>query len=251
MLDIIEKIHLGHFTYLPKKLQFTLKKIDELTLIYCGLGSSMFNIVFGELKESTFEKVMNIIDVFRGQPFAWWIPPSKKNPHLVNILLEIGFVKESHEEAMICDLKKFHGFNCLSDLSIEQVKNNSLLDDFISILEHYDSSAKIFYHQLTGDFETFSEKLFVGKVKNKPVSIGILYSGNSASGIFGLITQEENRYKGYGTYMMKHLLDFAKQQGSKYVTLSASNDSGYRIYERLGFKSLGAFECLEYKKSFV
>lgn len=31
------------------------------------------------------------------------------------------------------------------------------------------------------------------------------------------------------------------------LTLSASSDSGYHIYERLGFSKAGKFECFEYK----
>ena len=47
--------------------------------------------------------------------------------------------------------------------------------------------------------------------------------------------------------MMKYLMVEAKDNGAKYATLSASSDSGYKIYEALGFKSLGQFECFEWK----
>jgi hypothetical protein len=48
--------------------------------------------------------------------------------------------------------------------------------------------------------------------------------------------------------MMSYLLGYAKRSRSLNVTLSASSDSGYRIYERLGFKKVGEFECFEYKE---
>ena len=46
--------------------------------------------------------------------------------------------------------------------------------------------------------------------------------------------------------MMQYLLNLAKKNGKKYATLSASSDSGHRIYEKLGFKNIGEFECFEY-----
>jgi hypothetical protein len=42
-------------------------------------------------------------------------------------------------------------------------------------------------------------------------------------------------------------LKTAKENICEFVTLSASSDSGYRIYERLGFRKVREFECFEYK----
>ncbi|MCA4774280.1 hypothetical protein [Wolbachia endosymbiont of Mansonella perstans] len=42
--------------------------------------------------------------------------------------------------------------------------------------------------------------------------------------------------------MITHLMDIARKIGVRHATLSASSDSGYRIYERLGFHMFGQFE---------
>jgi ribosomal protein S18 acetylase RimI-like enzyme len=66
------------------------------------------------------------------------------------------------------------------------------------------------------------------------------------SRIFNLITSEDKRGKGYGTQMMDHLLTYTKNEYLSYATLLASSNSGYRIYQRLGFETLGQFECFEW-----
>lgn len=44
---------------------------------------------------------------------------------------------------------------------------------------------------------------------------------------------------------MKHLIKYAKELGYSYATLVASADAGFNIYKKLGFKTVGLFECYE------
>ncbi|MCB1213708.1 MAG: GNAT family N-acetyltransferase, partial [Chlamydiia bacterium] len=71
--------------------------------------------------------------------------------------------------------------------------------------------------------------------------------GNSG-GIFGLITAQSARNKGFGTDMMRFLFRALREQGCRYATLSASSDSGYRIYEGLGFTKIAEFVCFEWNQ---
>ncbi|NQY41985.1 MAG: GNAT family N-acetyltransferase [Legionellales bacterium] len=249
MLDLIEKMHLEHFEYLPNKLGFKVKKIGDVRIINCRLSTSMFNIAFGAFPNVSNSEILNMINVFKGQPFAWWIPPSKKNEHLTIQLNKFGFIKEANEEAMCCDLTVNELPSIKTHLSIFQVENNDLLASFISILKDYDSATEGFYNLLQDNFSNSQEKLFVGFIDDMPAVIGILYSSENISSIFSLITRENYRGKGYGSDMMKYLLKFAKDNNSTYVTLSSSSDSGFKIYKSLGFKQYGSFECFEYKGS--
>ncbi len=51
--------------------------------------------------------------------------------------------------------------------------------------------------------------------------------------------------------MMVFLMKFARDNGCNSVTLSASSDSGYRIYKRLGFSKAGKFESFDYKEDSI
>lgn len=249
-MDRIEKTALGHFKYLPEKLGFPVKSWQGLTIINCGLGSSMFNIVFGGLRSDSANLsslISEIIEQFKGEPFAWWIPQSEKSQELRKALLDSGFHIEAAEQAMICDLNFFSDSRLKTDIVIRQAATDAEIQDFIQIIEPYDASASRFYQKLPLSEIQLKEKLFIGYFDGKPATAGILFEGEGACGIFSILTKQEMRGKGFGTDMMRFLLDFAKAKGHHYATLSASSDSGFRIYERLGFKQVGAYECFEYR----
>lgn len=243
MKEGIESLTLAHFKYFPEILGFRTSNFKDLELINCGLGSSMFNIVFG----GTEVEVQEVIDSFNKQPFAWWIPPSAKSSSLNNLLKKNGFIVEANEEIMLCQLESFDANYHSNNSQILQVLTREHLHDFISVLLPYDETAKLFYNQLNTSDLKGKEKLFVGYVDNVPAVIAILFSDKNISGIFSLVTKEEYRGKGLGSNMMKFLMAFAKVNGSSYACLSSSSNSGYKIYQSLGFKVIGNYECFEYK----
>ncbi len=249
MLNRIEDTALKHFAFLPECVGFAPKENNGVTLINCGLGSSMFNIAFGGLqspKQNWPHDIQNVIQEFKGQPFAWWVPHSVYQAELGSELENMGLKIETTEHAMICELDSFHDTQQQTEVQFIRVKNKEKLQDFVSILEPYDPTAKTFYEKLTPSMLNQNENLFVGYYQKKPVVIGILFLNQDTAGIFSVLTSETERGKGYGSDLMKHLMSFAKDSGLKYASLSASSDSGYRIYERLGFKRIGQFECFEY-----
>lgn len=247
-LKIIEQNHLAHFAFLPRNLGFDVVESYRVMVINCGLETSMFNIAYGIPKDLDVPNlIQEIKQAFSEQPFAWWIPPSQHNPKLTRALLENGFIIETVEHAMICDLSGNFPHEQKTDLRIKQVIDRSLLEDFTKVLEPYDFAVRRFYEKMSTELFQSDEKLVVGYVNNKPVTIGILFIRRNSAGIFSLITNKEARGKGYGRDMMVFLMKIAKEKGCKSVTLSASSDSGYRIYERLGFCKIGEFECFEYK----
>lgn len=247
MLHKIEQNALGHFKYLPEIAGFSVTEDGGLTVINCGFGSSMFNIVVGGGDDVSDERIQSIISEFQGQPFAWWVSPQTRSKELSLKLLAHGFVIETTEYAMLCDLSHFNAASEPGSLRIEPVLTLSQLEYFIEALEPYDATARAFYEEMTLEMLAGKERLFVGYENNEPVIIGILYSHDDAAGIFSILTREDKRGRGYGTQMMTYLMNTAKQNGAKYATLSASSDAGYRIYERLGFKAFGEFDCFEWK----
>ena len=246
--QLIEKNHLEHFIYLPKKLNFEVCKKYDIDIINCGFGTSMFNIAYGLTDHVQFDVLIdNMKKIFKYQPFAWWVPQSQCNEKFTDTLLsDKSFSMETTEYSMICDLSNSPSLQRSTSLTIEMVTNQSLLNDFISVLEPYDLNVPGFYKRMTDEAFSSSEKLYVGFEAGRPVTIGILYTNGDRAGVFSLITSEASRGNGYGTDMMIYLLNFAKTNQFRFVTLSASSDAGYRIYERLGFVQIGQFECYEY-----
>ncbi len=239
----IEQNLVGHFKYLPRLLNCEVKLAHGATIINSGLNTSMFNIVCeADLKEESIE---DVIAEFKGQNFAFWLGPSSRPLNLAQILKEFGFVSETTEHAMMCDLSFLQGSSFAEELEIKLVDDERLLQDFISVLEPYDTSVRAFYERLTDLSISEKEQLFVGFKAGIPVVISILYYDGDVAGIYSLLTKEEARGNGYGSEMMRYLLTLAKEKGFAFTSLAASSDDGFRIYERLGFKALGIFECFE------
>lgn len=243
MKERIEQLTLEHFKYLPERLKFKTEKYQGLELINCGLGSSMFNIAFG----GGDIEIQKVIKHFNKQPFAWWIPPSAKSSSFSILLEKAEFVVQASEEIMLCDLKTFDHNYQSKDLRILPALTKEHLQDFISVLLPYDKSTELFYNQFDILDLKGKEKLFIGYEGKVPVVIAILFCDQEMTGIFSLITKEEHRGKGFGGNMMKFLMQFSKQNGAHYCFLSSSSDSGYKIYQSLGFRVIGNFECFEYK----
>jgi ribosomal protein S18 acetylase RimI-like enzyme len=249
---LIAEVAFRHFKYLPLLGKYNVTEINGLTIINCALGSSMFNIVCGQMDSGLVNldaELKKIISKFKDQPFAWWLPPAQYPAELIRAYESNGFIVEAPEHAMICDLDKLNLPIDNPKLSFEQVKTKEHIEHFLSVLEPYDSSARLFYESISIDTLQKQEQLFVCMHNNVAVTIGILYFHGNTAGIFSLITPEQFRGRGYGTSMMKYLMHKAKASGAKYVSLSASSDSGFRIYERLGFKVYGNFRCFEWNGS--
>jgi ribosomal protein S18 acetylase RimI-like enzyme len=283
-VEIVEKNTFGHFRYLPELLGFSVGHYDDITFINTGLYSSMFNIVcdthlekwanqqegnfdpyekvrenisicgeiyLGDLprrgQEFVEKKINQVINLFKDQPFAWWVGPSCDPPWLSETLSEMYFKKPTIEHAMLCELENFEA-KSLGALTVNQVLEKDQVEHFLQVLEPYDKAARPFFEKLENWMLDKQEKLFVGYENNTPVAIASLYLDidTKSAGVFNLITLEHKRGKGFATQMMHHLLEYAQKAKMKYATLYTASDSGYRIYERLGFKTLGKCMCFEW-----
>lgn len=250
-LKQIEANALAHFEYLPLKGGYDVAREGGFTLIRCGLGSSMFNIAYGGLDkgdaDSINAKIKSTIDYYAGEPFAWWVPESAKSPLLTELFLAQGFLVEADEHAMCLTLDSVSQVPFKSMLKVKHVQSKTQLNDFISVVEVYDPAVRPFYENLPQGALEGAEQLYIGYTKEgQPVCTAMLFVKDESAGIFGVITDARARGKGLGSAMMAYLLEEAKGQGLKMATLSASSDSGFRIYERLGFKRLGQFACFEW-----
>lgn len=173
---IIEQNHLGHFCILPKHLGFSINTVDEVIIINCNMPKSMFNIAYGspkKLKKTELLKtIKKIKQSFSGNPFAWWIPPSQKCLDIKQCLIDCKFSIESPEYPMILDLSNLNSIDTQSktNLKICSVKNHTDIEDFIIIIQPYDSYSQNFYKKLPQSLlenDFFIENLLSYNLNNK------------------------------------------------------------------------------------
>lgn len=86
-----------------------------------------------------------------------------------------------------------------------------------------------------------SRPLFaVLRINRMPVACGLGVLENNIFGIFDVITAPGQRKKGYGTQLVRGMLDWARQQQATYVYLQveAVNQDALGVYKTLGFNEL-------------
>lgn len=239
------------FTYMPEILGYKIKEDNSVRIINCNLKTSMFNIACNTkfTEHSLDDKIQYVISQYNGSPFAWWVGPTDTPSNLEDSILKAGFEKETDEYAMYCNLSDFQEFKLDENISIKQVKTRQELLDFIEIISFYDQHVGEFLDNELIISERVKAKnpMFVSYINKKPVGIGALHFNNGIAGIYDIITPETERGKGIGTNIMKFLMNYSYQHNIQDLCLSASSDSGFRIYERLGFRVVGTFGCYEWK----
>ena len=245
-----EKNSFSKFTYMPEILGYKIKEDNSVRIIDCQLNTSMFNIACNTkfAEHDLDDKIRYVINQYNGSPFAWWVGPTDSPNNLQDRILKAGLEKETDEYAMFCDLSNFQEFELDENISVKHVKTRQELLDFIETISLYDKHISEFLDNelIISDQVRTKNPMFVSYIDGKPVGIGALHFNNEIAGIYDIITPENLRGKGIGTNIMKFLMNYAYKQNVRNLCLSASSDSGFRIYERLGFRVVGTFGCYEW-----
>ena len=79
-------------------------------------------------------------------------------------------------------------------------------------------------------------KMLVGRVEGRPVAAAMGYRTDSAVGVFGVTTVASARRRGYGAALTRA----AMLTETGLPSVLAPSEEGERVYERLGFRSVGA-----------
>lgn len=251
MQQLISHNTLEHFLALPLRAGVVPQGIAGIAVIASKCGSSMFNIAYGTQEQPLSPELLSDLQqAFHGHPFAWWIPPNQRSSTLGKQLLSSGFRLEAPEQAMCCNLDDLQSSLLVpqTPLDIKKVSSAEQLEDFLSVLEPYDSYSRAFYESCPEGAFDDEEQLFVGYIAGIPATISVLYHNQSMSsiGIFCLITAESYQRRGYGSDIIRCLLRQGHELGCSYATLSASSTEGLQIYQRLGFEVFGSFDCFEW-----
>jgi N-acetylglutamate synthase len=73
-----------------------------------------------------------------------------------------------------------------------------------------------------------------------PVTCGLGVLENDIFGMFDIVTDPEQRNKGYGTQLVAAMLDWARQNGARHAYLQVvnTNQVAHHLYTKLGFHEL-------------
>jgi len=85
-------------------------------------------------------------------------------------------------------------------------------------------------------------RCYVGEVDGRPVTTGLGVTLGSRVGIFNIATLPEHRRRGYAAAITARAVKDGLDAGATWSFLQSS-ELGYKVYERLGFRTMEAWPC--------
>jgi GNAT superfamily N-acetyltransferase len=85
-------------------------------------------------------------------------------------------------------------------------------------------------------------RCYLGEVDGEPVTTGMGVTLGSSVAIFNIATLSPHRGRGYGAAITARVASEGPDAGAKWAWLQSS-PAGYRVYERLGFRTLERWDC--------
>lgn len=250
ILQAMEANMLMHMTYFPKHIpEIEILFEPDVTVVSSDLPDDTFNYVLSARfnENNVKERVKNVLNHYRTRniPFSWWVGEGDTPHTLQEELKAQGLSLMEDDIGMYLSLEGYNSNLNPSKLSIKRVLDEKGLRDFTKVfaeLGGYQNLYEDLYHkippELINDGTPF--EMYVGYLDGVPVLTGILVLHAGVGGIYYVMTVPSQRRKGFGTYMMKYLIQRTKEKGYHMVTLQASA-SGRGLYEKLGFRSLCRF----------
>lgn len=224
--------------------------LNDVVVADSGLADDTFNLI-ARARFSTNDvqtRVNEVIDlvVASGRPFSWWVAPTSTPSQLGEVLSACGLRPSETETAMFAVLGDIRPFRDIDGLSIVPVRTVEQLRDYAMLMARN-------WNPPAPAVDEFFEGVASGILNSKCRSrFAVAYLGESAvagaeihlhagvAGLYGVVTLEEYRRRGFGTAVTSFALQSVRESGVKYAVLQASSD-GSSVYRRMGFESIGVY----------
>jgi ribosomal protein S18 acetylase RimI-like enzyme len=222
----------------------------ELVIADSGLTSDTFNVICrARLSVSRApSQVAAALEHFRstGRPFSWWSGPADQPSSLRTFLAEQGLKHLETELTMSADLRVAPPESPAGGLEIRRVRTAGDLRALAGIVSQGSEEVARFYLDTSTSLlsRESPQRFYLGYLEGEPVCAAELALAAGVAGIYGVVTLERFRRRGFGTAMTRHAMMEARDSGCPTAILQATA-AGAGIYARLGFKAYG--EVREFK----
>ena len=201
--------------------------------------------------ERAAELIARFVEELRRRrlPGSWHLTPSMRPADLVAVLVDAGFLDGGEEPAMAAQLSTLVDV-APTDLAISAVEDADGMREYRHVLaggfgegqEEADWVATVFSR--IGYADAWSH--YVGRIGTTPVATASLLLTRPVGGIYFVCTAPEQRRKGYGAAITRHLMAEAASRGASHAVLGSS-PMGQRVYESLGFRTIFSYRLMEWE----
>lgn len=216
------------------------------------LSDDTFNLVC-RARFAAAEAPARVADVLAavaatGRPFSWWVGPTSRPADLDALLRAQGLAESETEEAMVADLAvaPWEQAGAGAALEVESVRTLAQLRDYAHLMaSNWDPPAPAvyeFFERAAAAIldEDCASRFLVGYLDGEPVAGAEIHLAAGVAGLYGVVSLERWRRRGFGTAATVAALGLAAAAGARRVVLQASAD-GAPLYRRLGFSTVGHY----------
>ena len=155
-----------------------------------------------------------------------------KENNIVPVLLWKGMVNSIREEIPL-DMPE--------DVVVRQLYQQKDFGDFADLVNEDLMVGQPFDKRIWEDLASEKKlQLFGLFLRQKLVSAIIAFYSDNIAGLYFLATAKNFRGRGYGTFMMQHLLNKTYLHGAREVILH-TNGNALKLHEKVGFKTASEF----------
>jgi ribosomal protein S18 acetylase RimI-like enzyme len=261
-LAAVEMATFSYFRYFARLPGAELSDAPEITWFATGIPLDLFNgVIRANLDyhglDTTIETILRRFQD-RMVPMLWHTAPSTRPVDLGSHLANHGLLLVEEETGMAADLSLAQPDAPLPQgLSIQTVSIAQDLDDWARVwagrvppadLEYCKS---VFGHLGLG--LSLPLRLYLGRLNGQAVATAALflynYGGDRIASIQHVVTEEQYRRRGFGTAMVRWLMQESRACGAPLAVLTASV-MGINLYRRLGFHVCGEFQAYAWDEKY-
>jgi len=247
----------GHYVALMKPPAWV-REVGSITVVNSGIPSDSFNCVISrELAEPEGAPAIDeICSTFNaaGLPAAWWTCDGIRADFIPAALARHHFVEDETDVGMLADLDPAPppqpmpaGFEVRV---VDSAPGAREMGRLLSSLSDPPDPGTMAYYTAVSGLGVSAEgpmRLFLGYADGRPVSTASLYLDGEVGHIFDVSTPDALRGRGFGTAMMRAVLENARRAGARRAGLHASQE-GIGVYRRTGFVEAGIFRVYSNKR---
>ena len=254
VLDAMDANLVSHACHLHEHLPTASVTVTaDVVVADSGLADDTFNIIAGARFAVPADgpedrRLIDILASIRatGRPFSWWTGPRDNPSDLGARLSALGCVRSEEERAMTADLDVVPHPTPVPKLSVHRVTTRTQLADYAAVMAANwspPSAAVIGFFEDTADAaldERSRSSFVVGYANSQPVAGAEVHFAAGVAGLYGVVTLETARRRGFGSAVTLAALDIARERGARTAVLQASSD-GAQLYRNVGFKDVGTY----------
>jgi len=210
-----------------------------------GVALPTLNGVWVQMINADTEDISDLLDqvAATGLPHCLQFPPGSAT-RLVKLAASRGMVHLEDIPLMVIeDPAELNAAQAVSGLVIRALLPDEAPLHARVAADGFEVPLEMFLQLMTPAVLTIpGVRCYVGEVGGRPVTTGLGVKLGSNVAIFNIATPREHRRRGYGAAITARAVADGFAAGAQWSWLQSSTE-GYKIYERLGFRTVEAWPC--------